>query len=93
MDALRLIQFGQKDFDSYLARVENVLLMTRESLNPKKASDISNLFQTLRRNDCDSEGSQAKDSRDAALLPNNSAAPVAPIIRTRDIKDQMIEVL
>jgi hypothetical protein len=38
-------------------------------------------------------GSQAinQDSRDAALLPNSSAVPVPPIIRTRDIKDQMIE--
>jgi hypothetical protein len=34
-----------------------------------------------------------QDSRDAALLPNSFAAPVPPIIRTRDIKDQMIEVL
>jgi hypothetical protein len=37
MDALRLIQAGQKGFDSRLARVENVLLETRESLKSKKS--------------------------------------------------------
>ena len=88
MDALRLIQAGQKDFYSRLARVEDVLSETTESLNPKKASDIQNLGH----NNCDLGGSQAinQDRRDAALLPNSSAAPVPPIIRTRDIKDQMI---
>ena len=93
MDALRLIQASQKDFDSRLARLENGLLETRESLKPKKSSDISNLFQNLRCNNCGSGGSQAinQDSRDAASLPNSSAAPVLPIIRTGDIKDQIIK--
>lgn len=35
MDALRLIQAGQKDFDRRLARVENVPTETRESLDYK----------------------------------------------------------
>jgi hypothetical protein len=93
MDALRLIQAGQKDLDSRLGRVEYVLLETKESLKPKYASDISNLFQNLLRNDCSSGSSQAinQDSRDAALLQNSSSAPDPPIRRTRDIKDQMVE--
>ena len=37
METLRLIQAGQKDFDSRLARVESVLLETIESLNPEKS--------------------------------------------------------
>lgn len=92
-DALRLIQAGQKDLGSRLARLEYVLLETKESPKPKYASDVSNPFQKLLRNDCSSGGSQAinQDSRDAALLQNSSSAPDPPIRWTRDIKDQMIE--
>lgn len=68
MNALRIIQAGQKDFDSRLAHVEYVLLQTTKSLNPQKASDISNLVQNLWRNSCDSRGSQAKILRQPSLL-------------------------
>ena len=94
MEALRLIQDGQKDFDRRLACVEYKLLKTTEGLDPPKASSVSDIFQKLwHNNNCDSGGSQriSQDSRDVELEPNNPAAPVPPIIRTRDIKDQMIE--
>ena len=48
MDALRLIQAGQKDFDSHLARVEYVLLETKESLKPKEASDVASAADVIK---------------------------------------------
>jgi hypothetical protein len=96
MDALRLIQAGQKDLESRLARVENVLVETKESLKPGKASDKSNLFQNLRFDDCAPGSSQAmnQDSRDeAALPPNSSAAPVLPIINMLHAMTRMAAVI
>jgi hypothetical protein len=84
IDALRLIQVGQKDLESRLARVEHLLPEAKEGFKPTKALDKLGLFQNLRPG---SSHTTNQDSRDAAALPPISL----PIRRTRDIKDQMIE--
>jgi hypothetical protein len=94
MDALRLIQAGQKDLENRLAHVEHLLVETKTIFQATNALDELGLLQNLRLNDFASgsfgamnQGSQGV----AALPPNSSAAPILPIRRTRDIKDQMIE--